>query len=337
LQSKDDTSAVTVRNPDYWQEGRPYLDGVRILGITDPQSEWAAFLARQIHVVVVPGRETKRFLDEQSKNYFTDWFSDITVQQIWQNTRRKPFDDARVNRALRLLVDHTEAIKGWAEVWFGRGSFQGSAHLPHSLQAWDFAESEYASMLEWKQPKDEAAREALSLLSAAGFTRDNPLKFVLSAVNIPFSQAGSELLQAQYLRLGQGVIQPDFKVLDNVSHINAMAQGDFEFAGPIARASFFEPDQVFRSIYYSTGAQNYGKYSDPRLDQMIDQQRAIFDTAQRKAAVREINRYLIEHAPYTGWSSRDQLNAAHPQVKDFVPESAFVVPAYQYAQVWLDT
>jgi peptide/nickel transport system substrate-binding protein len=331
---------VTVRNPDYWKPGLPYLDGVRLVALPDPQARWSAFLAKQIDLTDVPGTESRRFLAEQSNNYFTEWGPDISVQQIWVNTRKAPFNDPRVYRALRLLVDHTEFITGWVETWFGRGTLQGGSHLPHAMADWDFSEEEYQKadsplFLEFKQPKDEAAKEALSLLSAAGFTRENPLKFDLSSVTIVWSKPMAELLQAQYRRLSQGVVQAELKLFENNVLIGMQTRGEFDVAGPVARSSYIEPDQLLRQIYYTDGSNNFGKYSDRTLDEMIDRQRALFDLNERRAAVKDIVRYLLEHAPYTGPCSRDQLYAAQPKVKDFRAE-ATRVPAHQYEHIWFD-
>ena len=85
----------------------------------------------------------------------------------------KPLDDARVTRALRLLVDHDEFLTGWVVDWYGRGRHGGVLRI--GARPWDFTHDEYSQMLEWKKPKDDAAKEAISLLSAAGYTKDNPL------------------------------------------------------------------------------------------------------------------------------------------------------------------
>ena len=92
-------------------------------------------------------------------------------------------DDPRVMRALRLLIDHDEFIKAWAETQYGKGGY-GSI-FPTALSGWDLTDDEYRQHLEWKQPKDEAAKEAIALLSAAGFTKDNPLKFEVVDNNVP--------------------------------------------------------------------------------------------------------------------------------------------------------
>lgn len=341
LESSDDTSARLVRNPDYWKPGLPYLDSVRLVALNDPQARWAAFLAGQFDIGLVPGQEAKKFLTEQGTKYVTDWAKDVATWTIWLNTRKKPFDDARVVRALRLLVDHSEAVAGWAEVWFGRGTLAGSGHFPGVLERWDFSEEEYQQartplFLEWKQPKDEAAREALALLSAAGFTRDNPLKFEQSSTSTPSSESAAQLLQKQYQRLSQGVVQPELRFHENTVHFGMMARGEFEVAGPVARGGYLEPDQVFQQVYRTGGGQNFGRWSDPTADQMIARQRTIFEPAQRKALVREILTYLMQHAPYTGFAAALFLNATQPKVKNFLPEHAGRFRGDTYERIWLD-
>jgi peptide/nickel transport system substrate-binding protein len=341
LQSSDDTGSVLVRNPDYWKPGLPYLDSIRLINLRDPQARFAAFQAGQFDVVQVPGSEAKNILGDRSGKYWTEWAKEVAVSTIWQNTRRKPFDDKRVNRALRLLVDHTEAITGWAEVWFGKGYLTGSAHLPTILDAWDYSEEEYRQaatplFLEWKQPKDEAAREAISLLSAAGITPDNPLRFELSASNSPSSQAGLQLQQSQFNRLSRGAVQVEIRAMESIQHLGLMTRGEFDVVGPIMRGGYIEPDIMLQQVYKSTGGQNFGKYTDPALDQMIDRQRTIFDVPQRKAAIKEINTYLIQNAPYTASAGGGYLNATKSAVKGFIPEHNSRFRGDPYEQLWLD-
>jgi ABC-type transport system substrate-binding protein len=341
LQSSDDTVAHLVRNPDYWKPGLPYLDSVRLLNQLDPQARFAAFLAGQFDIVQVPGQEAKKFFAEQSQKYWMDWAKEVATYTVWPNTRRKPFDDARVTRALRLLVDHNEAITGWADVWHGRGSLVGSGHFPSMLEQWDFSEEEYRAargpaFLEWKQPKDEAAREALALLSAAGFSRETPLKFELSQSTGVQSQSATQILQQQFLRLAQGVVQPEIKIYDNVVLLGLMARGEWDLAGPTARGGYIEPDQVLQQVYRSTGGQNFGKWSDPKADEMIDRQRTIFDAAQRKALIKEILTYLMLNAPYTGFTSPSYLNVTQPKLRDFTPEHVSRFRGDQYERIWLD-
>lgn len=342
LESSDDAGARLVRNPDYWKPGLPYLDGVRLVALNDPQARWAAFLAGQFDITIAPGREAKKFIAEQGGRYFLDWAKEVATWTIWPNTRKKPFDDKRVTRALRLLVDHTEAVTGWAEVWYGRGTLVGSGHFPTVLGKWDFSEEEYQQartplLLEWRQPKDEAVREALALLSAAGFTRENPLRFELSNVISPSIESSTQLLQRQYQQLGQGVVQSEIKFFENTVHVGLMARGEYDVAGPVARGGYLEPDQVLQQVYRSTGGQNFGKWSDPTADQMIDRQRTLFEPAQRQAFIKEILTYLIQNAPYTGFTGVGYLNVAHPKVKDFTPEHVSRFRGDQYERIWFDT
>jgi peptide/nickel transport system substrate-binding protein len=337
-----DVGADLVRNPDYWKAGLPYLDGIKLSNIKDTQAAFSAFLVGQMDVTIVPGEQAKKFVAEQGNKFTTDWAEDVAPQVFWVNTKRKPYDDKRVQRALRLLIDHSDAIRGWAEVFYGRGTLVGTSHLPSILKSWDFTEEEYTKaasplFLEWKQPKDDAAREALSLLSAAGYNRDNPL--LVTEHNSSTSQtteSGAQLCQAMLTRLSQNVVRTELKFFENVVHIGMMNRGEFEIAGPVARAGYIEPDQILRQVYHSTGSQNFGKWSDPKADELIDKQRAIFNLQERRGVVKEILTHLIQNAPYTGWGANAYLNAAQPRLKEFFPEHRSRWRANLYESMWLD-
>lgn len=333
LQAMDDTSATTVRNPRYWKAGLPYLDGVRLVHIPDLQVAYAAFLSGQLDVTQIPGEESKRFLAERGRQYNTGWSPGVNCFLLSPNTSVKPFDDPRVVRAMRLLTDHQEGVTAWAEVFYGAGT---SYTLPHAMESWDLTPAEYAQILEWKQPKDEAAREALALLSAAGYNRSNPLKFSLLNSNIPTGRASAQIVQSQWQRFSQGVVQVDLVLVDNATSRTRQSRGEFEHSGPIGRGSYWDPDQFLTQTYHSKGSVNFTKWGDPKLDEMIERQRTIFDVTQRKALVREIVKFLIDNAPQTNFASRDILNATQPKVRDFIPEPGRQ-PGWQYERLWFDT
>ena len=231
---EEGVGAEYTRNPDYWRSGRPYLDGMRTKHFADSLSSWAAFLAGQIDIGAVPGTESKKYIAQQGTGFTPYWFADDTlVSFLCPNTKIKPMDDVRVTRALRLLIDHDEFITAWAETHSGRGAY-GSI-FPQALSGWDLTQDEYKTHPEWKQPKDEAAKEALSLLNAAGFAKSNPLKLTIDSQVHGTVGDGAQLVQAQWKRLGQGVVDAQLKLsdtptLDGIRASRSFTYGVFGFS-----------------------------------------------------------------------------------------------------------
>jgi ABC-type transport system substrate-binding protein len=208
--------------------------------------------------------------------------------------------------------------------------------FPPSIDVWDLPHEEYYNYLPWKRQKDEAAREANSLLSAAGFTAANPLRFEFSCGDSSFLQSGAQLFDAQWRRFSQGAVQAEIKIYDIVQQNSIRANRSFSyFFGGGLSAGTPEPDAFLSSIYQTGASRNFSGTSDARLDAMIERQRTILNREQRKAAIREIILYAIDNAVTIIPAGRYFYNAAKPQVRDYQPE--FYIIGRQYEWVWLDT
>jgi peptide/nickel transport system substrate-binding protein len=330
---EENVGAEYVRNPDYWKPDKPYLDGFRTRAFPDSQTGFAAFLGGQIDVTLLDGPTSKTYLAQQPAGFSPTWGPDDTIGAfMYPNTRVKPMDDSRVTRALRLLTDHDEWINTWALDLFGRGD-HGSL-FPPVLAGWDLSHDEYRSRLEWKSPKDDAAKEALSLLSAAGYTKDKPLKFTMIANTGQQGQSETQLTQAQWKRLSQGVVDVDIKLLPQADIDTARANRSFSYGIFGHSAGPADPELWLSSTYRSGGSLNFMGLSDPQLDVMIDKQRTIFDERQRKDAVKQIITYAIDHGPSTIGTNRYFLHATQPKVQGYQPETHYL-SGRLFGGVWL--
>lgn len=321
-----------VRNPAYYKPGLPYLDRIDTRVFADEQTEWGAFLAGRIDKVNVPGGAARDVETQRKDQYNLEWTGEITLQLQLVNVKRKPFDDPRVTRALRLLSDHGESKSAWAGTWYGRGRL--TSILPSALEAWDLTEDEYAQHLEWKQPKDEAIKEALALLTAAGFSRSTPLKFTIAGVIADFQDAARQLVQGQLKRNGQGVVDPDLRGYEDAAFTPLRASGGFDYFVAGNSPGGLQPDDWFSGVYQTNASRNYGKMSDPKLDAMFAEQRAIFDEAERRKAIRQIILYMMDNSPYTSQVGVYELNATKRDVRDFTPEGKSFRWGERYESIW---
>jgi len=196
-------------------------------------------------------------------------------------------------------------------------------------------QDEYRGHLEWKQPKDDAVKEALALLSAAGISKDNLLRFPIIVNQGVSGQTSTQLLQSQWKRLSQGIVDVEIKLLTPAQLDTSRGNRSFSYdifgqsVGPV------EPDLWLGSIYQSEGSQNFMGLSDPQLDAMIEKQRAIFDEGQRKAAIKELVLYLIDHGPSTIGANVSFLHAVQPKIHDYQPETHFL-NGRQFQWVWTE-
>ncbi|MFI5387813.1 MAG: hypothetical protein ACHQ50_17020 [Fimbriimonadales bacterium] len=94
-----------------------------------------------------------------------------------------------------------------------------------------------------------------------------------------------------------------------------------------------DPDIWLSSTYRTGGSLNFARFSDPQADAMIDKQRTIFDEGQRKALVKQIILYMIEHGPSTIGANRYFLNGTSPRVQGYFPE--YNINGRQYQTIWL--
>jgi peptide/nickel transport system substrate-binding protein len=333
--SEQNVGASLVRNPKYFKQGLPYLDSIEVKAFADSQAEWSAFLAGRLDIGYVPGSEAKKFESEKGKDYKLGWFADQFFDICMANVTKAPFNDARVTRAFRLLVDHDEFITGWAEVWFGRGKH--TSVFPAALEAWDLTQDEYRQHLEWQRAKDAAIKEALDLLKAAGFTKDNPLKYVQGGINIDYQSAAAQLIQAQFRKNSQGAVVPEINLTENAAWASVRANRQFEYFTAGQAAGVSEPDAWFSTTFETNGGRNYGKMSDPQLDQLIAKQRRLLDVPERRKAVKEIILYMIDHSPYGSAAAHFILNATQRKVQGFVPEGDSIQWGDHYEAIWLDT
>lgn len=337
-----DVSATHVRNPAYWKTGLPYLDQVLATAFGDEEARWAAFRAGGLDLLdTVPGPEARKYSTQQGQilidgRFPAEWAAASVLLMFFVNVTRPPLNDPRIFKALRLLIDYQEVVTTEQEISSGRSYL--SQAFPSALAAWDFSQEEYVTtFLPWKRPKDEAAKVARDLLSAAGFTPDRPLTLTLATSTDQSYRVRGQLLQAQWRRLSQGAVQAEIRLFIPAQVLGVAARREYETWLHGAAPPIGEPDAALRTFYHSKGSRSYAGWVDPRTDNLIDQQRATLQVEQRKAVIKELLRHLIENAPAVVWAGSYSLSAAQPRVKGWAPQADAWASAFQYETVWLET
>jgi peptide/nickel transport system substrate-binding protein len=120
------SESVHVRHERYWQPDRPYLDEVHLIDFADATALVNAFLADQVDCMVdvpyaqaamVAGHDGVALLESEGGNWLP---LTMAVDQA-------PFDDPRVRRAFRLLVDRDEMVE---RVLSGHGRVANDMYAP---------------------------------------------------------------------------------------------------------------------------------------------------------------------------------------------------------------
>src|SRR6266446_2183427 len=96
---------VMERNPDYWNEGLPYLDGVEVYHLAPFSTEMGgALLSGKIDYTRGLDPATARKVHDTPGMASTSFYQSV-IHAVWTNTQHKPFDDPRVRRALHLVLN----------------------------------------------------------------------------------------------------------------------------------------------------------------------------------------------------------------------------------------
>jgi peptide/nickel transport system substrate-binding protein len=319
-----------ARNPDYYRPGLPYLDG--FIGIyADKQATRLDALRADRAAIEFRGfppsarDELKGALGDRIAIQESDWNCGTLVIP---NHRRKPFDDARVRRALTLAIDRWHGAPALARIANVR-TVGGIVFPGHPLAA---TRNELEQIAGYWPDIDKSRAEARRLLKEAGA---EGLTFELLNRNIdqPYKYNGSWVVD-EWSKIGLKATQ---KVVPTGPWFETMRAGNFEIAVYGNCQSVVNPlIDVQRYLPYTVEAQNFGFYEDqPEID-LYEKMLAETDPARQRVLMRQYEKHVLDdeaHAIFLLWWYRSVLY--RPYVKGWKISPSHYLNQ-DLATVWLD-
>jgi peptide/nickel transport system substrate-binding protein len=115
-----------VRNPDYWQKGKPYLDSVTWTVVPSDNTRELQPKGNQAQVDEFPAWSTVASL-KSTPNVTMNIFNSTRTDYLAFNEKAKPLQDVHVRRAISLAINRAALVKA---VLFGNGKPANSLFPP---------------------------------------------------------------------------------------------------------------------------------------------------------------------------------------------------------------
>src|SRR5260370_24791151 len=98
------------RNKDYWNKGLPYLDGIEFFHLMAFSPELgSSVLANRVDYARITDPVSARKAAATPGMSAARFYQSV-IQGTWMNTKKKPFDDPRVRRAMHLALDKQSLV-----------------------------------------------------------------------------------------------------------------------------------------------------------------------------------------------------------------------------------
>ncbi|HME93635.1 MAG TPA: ABC transporter substrate-binding protein [Methylomirabilota bacterium] len=316
------------RNPSYFVKDRPYLDGYKFY--ISPETSVRAAAVRSGRAYI----EFRNLPDAEVDAIRKQLGDKVSVQEtpmtgqwgIAINNTKKPFDDVRVRRALTLAIDRYTMGKVLAPLTGLK--FVGGLMRPGS--EWGMPPAELEKLPGFGRDIEKNRAEARKLLAEAGYP--NGFKVVLKNRNVKLPyQDFAVFLIGEWKKVG---IEVENRPLETAAWFSdGQDTGNFELiVAPTVEFSD-DPDQ-FLGRYATGSTQNWGRFSDPQVDDLFSRQARSLDPAERKKLITRMEQRVLENAysmPGLWWSR----NLVHwTKVKNYIaPPNHYTNQKLQ--DVWL--
>jgi peptide/nickel transport system substrate-binding protein len=318
---------VLAKNPDYKNfgklaenKGAPYMDGLVISVVPEPQARLAALKTGEVDIAEPPFDDVSALKDSGELKIVV---AENTGQNVfWEfAVHRPPFNDKRARQAVGYATDAAAAI----DLVYGDLSLPEACPVSRGVFG-----NDQDVCLKYRTNYDP--EKAKALLKELGYGPDKPLETTMIVWTGGNRQKLAEVFQAQLAEVG---IKADIEIMD-IGTMNARVRQENET--PTGKGSmdmmtwsWYDPDILY-ALWHSPGA--YRGYTTPKLDAMLEKTRVLTDPAKRKAAVQEVFKVLLEdaiHVPlYTpGW---EWVFAVRPQVEGF-HVAPFVYPVFNDVKI----
>ncbi len=280
---------VGKKNPNYWDKGKPYLDGYRALFIKSDAAQVAAIRGERAHIQFrsfsAADRDSlKGALGNKIRVQESPW---DCILMVTMNHTIKPFDDKRVRRALTLALDRYQASPALSKIAIVKEV--AGVQVPGTPYATPPAELEKVAGY-WRDISKSRA-EAKRLLREAGVPDGFSFTFRNRGTPMPYEPLAIWMID-QWRQIGLNVKQD---VVESAAYFGELRKGAFEVAMDFQCGYLVEPDlDLYKFLSSDKNPANYCRCKDEVLDDLYLKQSRALDMEERKRYIRQFEKRLLD-------------------------------------------
>lgn len=268
-------------NPDYYEQGMPYLGNLVFRFFRDTAAITAALRARSIDMTWFRDPRVAAQIVRTAPDLVSAPGQTTRTFPVWLNMKAAPLNDLRVRRALSLATNRQAAL----ETVLG-GSGKVAAMVPESHVGG------FSGTGDMPYYRTDAAA-ARKLLADAGYPNGIDLgEYIVVAAN-PLDVSCAQVLQQHWAEAG---IKVQIRPSETAPLLQQWTRGEFPTLLSVALAWSPDPDVIVSRLLSTNPAGQALGVNDPELDQMIIGARAILDNARRADAYMQIQRRIADNA-----------------------------------------
>ena len=335
--SRRGDSTQYERNPNYFKEGRPYLDQLTVMSVSDAGTASAAIRAGKIHAttaVTAVGVEDALKLEQALPDKLKVFFQPMNAgNHFFANSEKEPWTDLRLIKALRWATDQWEMQQA-----FGDGRYSIGAPFP--VGSWyGSTEDELQKLPGYRKPKDLDIADAKKLLKEAGY--DPPSKLGKRTLTTPTAGQAPDIAQLWVAQMRRNLgLEIEVKLVDTPAGVTSYVAGDFDLGIWGYGFNIADPDDWVNAIY-GPGARNYTRWKNPEFLKLFDQQSRELDTEKRRAILRKMEHFLLTvEDPYVQMQWVPWYYVINNQVKTeagpFIPAET-IQTCLKWDHVWMES
>ncbi|MDR1111100.1 MAG: ABC transporter substrate-binding protein [Deltaproteobacteria bacterium] len=297
------------KNPDYFIPGLPKVDRFEVHFINEVQAQLMALESGNVDIVRwVSFDQLIQYQNHPRVDLITVPLANLAP--ISFDCTQKPFDDPRVTKALRLVVDHQKIME---TVAYGYG------YVCNDDYVWPGSE--------WRTEVPDRKRDlaqARRLLAEAGHGDGFHVEIHCSSNRPPTLEmvlAFKDMAREAGIEVEVRSLAQDIFISQSWLKVPAMCASWGHRENPL---------DLLNVLLRSDASWNESKYNNPELDRLLDLVGQELDRDRRKAGFRQIQTLLAEDGPgvlpffYNGFGATNKRVKGYLMTRNFISDYRYV-------------
>jgi len=276
---KKGQSFKVVRNPYYWQTGKPYLDSIDFTSVPDDNTRSLQLEGGQAHINMSPPFSSVSSLKTKPGIVVT-LFPATRVDMILLNEKYAPLKDVHVRAAINYAIDRKAIVSA---VLFDNGQ-PANSYMPPTLLYYDAALPEQT--VDVTKAKEE--------LAASAYPKGFDVEFLSS--NLSQDTSIAQIMQQALKPLG---ISVTIRTIDQNQIFTTQGKGDYQMSIDYWTMDIPDPDEDTQWFLNPDAGGNcyFTYYNNPTMTKMVTDAAKEFDTTKRGKLYQQIQQLAQQDLP----------------------------------------